>query len=424
MNFAVAGLSYKTAPLDVREKAYVPESGVGECLQRLIDRGIIESGILLSTCNRTELYAIMASPDGADRLRESFGLWPHQLAFDSWRRFAYQLSGAAAIAHLFRVAAGLDSMVLGEGQILGQIKQAFERAQQVAKLDPSLHVALRGAIRAGKRVRHETELGRNAVSVSHAAVAQARTVFGGLRGRGVLLVGAGPMSEVALRLLRNQGIGETYVTSRTVERAERMALPFGARAIAWDEIDAVIDAVDILLSASSAPSYLFDVPQVRRMQERRRLRPLLVLDIAVPRDVDPAVAQLPGVYLFNVDDLREAADANLEGRRDAIPAAERIVAEELDRTRAALRAGEAAPTATALVRRTQQLRDEALARHLGRVPATETRHREAMQRLAADLTARFLDGPLRLLRFSDDPMVDEAVIRDAFDLGPDDDADA
>lgn len=423
MNFAVAGLSYKTAPLDVREKAYIPESAVGECLQRLIDRDIIESGILLSTCNRTELYAVTSSPDG-DRLRESFGLWPHQLAFDSWRRFAYQLSGDAAMAHLFRVAAGLDSMVLGEGQILGQIKQAFEHAQQVAKLDPSLHVALRGAIRAGKRVRHETELGRNAVSVSHAAVAQARNMFGGLRGRGVLLVGAGPMSEVALRLLRDQGIGETFVTSRTVERAERVALPLGARAIAWDEIDAAADAVDILLSSSSAPSYLFDVSDVQRMQNLRRLRPLLVLDIAVPRDVDPAVAQLPGVHLFNIDDLRDAADANLEGRRDAIPAAERIVAEELDRTRAALQAGAAAPTVTALLRRTQRIRDQALARHLGRVPATETRHREAMQRLAADLTARFLDGPLRLLRSSDDPMVDEAVIRDAFDLGPEADADA
>ncbi len=416
MDFAVVGLSYKTAPLEIREQAYIPDAAVGECLQRLIDRDIIDAGILLSTCNRTELYAVPPSEVGADRLLEAFGLWPHQLSFAIWRRYAYDLVGEAALVHLFRVAVGLESMVLGEGQILGQLKEALNRAQHAGALNPSLHIALRGAIRAGKRVRHETDLGRNAVSVSHAAVAQARAVLGDLRGCGVLLVGAGTMSDVALRLLRNQGIGDAYVASRTVERAEKMALPVGARAIAFDAIDTIIARVDIVISSSDAPSHLFDVPLVERLQARRDRRPLLILDIAVPRDVHPGVMNLAGVRLFNVDDLHNAAEINLAGRRASIPAAERIVEEEVEHTRMALRAREAAPTVTALVRKVERISDEELARQLADIPVTDTSTREVMRQLAAGITAKFLHGPVRQLRESDDLLLDAAVMRDAFNL--------
>jgi glutamyl-tRNA reductase len=417
VDFAIVGLSYKTAPLEIREQAYIPESAVDECLQRLIDREIIDAGILLSTCNRTELYAVPPSAVGADRLLEAFGLWPHQLSFEIWRRYAYHLAGGAALAQLFRVAAGLESMVLGEGQILGQLKEAMNRAQHAGALNPWLHIAVRGAIRAGKRVRHETELGRSAVSVSHAAVAQARAVLGALRGRGVLLVGAGTMSDVALRLLGNQGIGEAYVASRTIERAEKMARPVGARAIPFDAIDSVIARVDIIISSSDAPSYLFDVPLVERLQSRRDGRRLLILDIAVPRDVHPGVRNLAGVRLFNVDDLRQAAETNLEGRQASIPAAERIIEEEVEYTRMAMRARGAAPTVTALVRKAERIRDEELARRLAEVPMTDTRTREVMRQLAAGITAKFLHGPVRQLRGSDDPLLDAAVMRDAFNLG-------
>jgi glutamyl-tRNA reductase len=197
VKFVLVGLSHKTAPVEIREQVFIPEAGVGECVRRLVDRDLIESGMLLSTCNRTELYAVASEETKPERLLGSFGLWPHALPFEAWRRYAYQLSGEDAITHLFRVASGLDSMMIGEAQILGQIKKAMVAARQAGGLDARLEIIARAAIRAAKRTRHETGIGRRPVSVSHAAVAAAGKVLGDLTNRTVLLVGAGEMSEVA-----------------------------------------------------------------------------------------------------------------------------------------------------------------------------------------------------------------------------------
>jgi glutamyl-tRNA reductase len=194
VKFVLVGLSHQTAPVEIREQVFVPEAGVGECVRRLIDHDLIESGILLSTCNRTELYAVASQRTTPDRLLESFGLWPHALPLDAWRRYAYQLHDEDAVAQLFRVASGLDSMVIGEAQILGQIKRALVAARQAGGLDARLEIIARGAIRAAKRTRHETGIGRRPVSVSHAAVAAAASDLGALAGRSVLLIGAGEMS--------------------------------------------------------------------------------------------------------------------------------------------------------------------------------------------------------------------------------------
>jgi glutamyl-tRNA reductase len=351
-----------------------------------------------------------------DRLLESFGWWPHALSFASWRRYAYQLSGEEAVAHLFRVASGLDSMVIGEAQILGQIKKALVAARLAGGLDARLEIIARGAIRAAKRTRHETGIGRRPVSVSHAAVAAAASVLGDLAGRRVLLVGAGEMSEIALRLLRKQRIGEVYLASRTFERADQVAQPLGGQAVPFDAIDEVIGEVDIILTSSSAPHHVLDVGRVERFQSRRGGRSLLIIDMAVPRDVDPAVGQLPGVHLLNIDDLHTIAETNREERKAWVPAAERIVDDELRATRLALDARESAPTVEALVHHVEQLRDSVLERHLSRLPAHEAATRDAMRELADALTARFLHGPVRALRESPDPTLDVAVISNAFDL--------
>jgi glutamyl-tRNA reductase len=416
VKFVLVGLSHKTAPVEIREQVFIPEAGVGECVRRLVDRDLIESGMLLSTCNRTELYAVASPRASADRLLESFGLWPHALPLDAWRRYAYQLSGEDAIAHLFHVASGLDSMVIGEAQILGQIKQALVAARQAGGMDARLEIIARGAIRAAKRTRHETGIGRRPVSVSHAAVAAAANVLGDLTGRHVLLVGAGEMSEVALRLLRKQRIGDVYLASRTFERADQMAQPLGGQAVPFDAIDDVIGVVDIILTSSSASHYVLDAELVERFQSRRGGRSLLIIDMAVPRDVDPEVGQVPGVHLLNIDDLHTIAETNREERKAWVPAAEQIVGGELRATRLALEARESAPTVEALVHRVEQLRDGVLERHLSRVPADEVRTRDAMRELADALTARFLHGPVRALRESPDPTLDAAVMRDAFDL--------
>ena len=416
MKFVLVGLSHKTAPLEIREQVFIPESGVGECVRRLVDRDLIESGVLLSTCNRTELYAVTSAEATQDRLLESFGWWSHTLPFEAWQRFAYRLSGEDAIAHLFRVASGLDSMMIGEAQILGQIKKALVNARQAGTLDARLEIILRGAIRAAKRTRHETGLGRRPVSVSHAAVAAAAGLLGDLAGRRVLLVGAGEMSEVALRLLRKQRIGHIYLTSRTFDRADQVAQPLGGEAVPFDAIGDIIAEVDIILSSSSAPHHVLDAALVETFQSSRAGRPLLIIDMAVPRDVDPKVARIPGVHLLNIDDLQTIAEANREERKAWVAAAETIVDEELRATRVALDARESAATVQALVNRVERLRDGVLERHLARVPVTEMETREAMRDLAEALTAKFLHGPIRALRESPDPTLEAAVMNDAFDL--------
>ena len=416
MKFVLVGLSHKTAPVEIREQLFIPEAGVGECVRRLIDRDLIESGILLSTCNRTELYAVAAPEAAPDRLLESFGLWPHALPFDEWRRYAYQLSGEDAVAHLFRVASGLDSMVIGEAQILGQIKRALVAARRAGGLNAWLEIIARGAIRAAKRTRHETGIGRRPVSVSHAAVAAAATVLGDLAGRHVLLNGAGEMSEVALRLLRKQRIGDVYLASRTFDRADQVAQPLGGQAVPFDRVGEIIAKVDIILTSSSAPHHVLDAERVARFQSRRDGRSLLIIDMAVPRDVDPEVNQVPGVHLLNIDDLRTITQTNREERKAWVPAAERIVDDELRATRLALDARESAPTVEALVHHVEQLRDSVLERQLSRVPPDEVATRDAMRELADALTARFLHGPVRALRESPDPTLDAAVMTDAFGL--------
>lgn len=417
MGFVLVGLSHKTAPIEVREQVFIPETGVGECVRRLIDHELIESGVLLSTCNRTELYAV-ASEQAQDRVFESFGLWPHELPYEAWRRYAYQLTGDEAVAHLFRVASGLDSMILGEAQVLGQVKDALAQARLAGVVDTRLEIILRGAIRAGKRIRHETELGRKPVSVSHAAVAKAAEVFGKLRNRGVLLLGAGPMSEIALRLLRNQGVHPIYVTSRTIERADRLARPLQGQAVAFDAIDEIIGEVDIIMSSTGA-AHVLDRRAVEAFQGRRSRRPLLIIDMAVPRDIDPQSGHVEGVHLMNIDDLEAIAEANRDERASAIPAAERIIDEELRATRRALDTRESAATIAALVNRIEHLKASVLEHELARVPVDDLQTRQAMRELADALTARFLHGPIRALQESPSPPLEATVITDAFGLNED-----
>jgi glutamyl-tRNA reductase len=417
--FVLVGISHRTAPVDIREQVYVPRTLVGECVRRLIDHDFIDSGVLLSTCNRTELYAVADADDPPHRLVEAFGLWPHELAFAVWQRHAYQLSGDDALTHLFEVTCGLDSVMVGEGQILGQMREALAEARSAGVMDPKLEIIMHGALRAGRRTRHETEIGRKPVSVAHAAVAKSIEVLGDLRGRGVLVVGTGPMSQAALALLRNQRIGSLFVTSRTIERADRIGRVHGSRALGFDAIVDAIADVDIILSSTGAPHLLFDRSLVERYQERRGGRPLLMIDMAVPRDVDPEVNQVTGVRLLNIDDLQTIADANREERRAWIPAAQRIIEEEIHATRRALESRDSVAAIKNVVNRAEHMRDDVLARHLDRVPADDARTRAAMRALATALTARFLHGPIRLLRESPEPVLESAVLDAAFGLDED-----
>src|SRR3984893_4238133 len=318
--------------------------------------------------------------------------------------------------HLFRVAGGLDSLMIGEAQVLGQLKRALSLARQAGALDAQLEIIIRGALPAAKRIRHETGLGRRPVSVSHAAVAATQEVLGGLAGRNVLLLGADEMSEVTLRLLCKQRSCSAHRAWRRYERADEVAQAAGAAAVPFDGIEEIIGAVDIIVSSSSAPHHLLDAGRVITFQERRGGRPLLIVDMAVPRDVDPSAAGVAGVHLLNIDDLQRVDETNREAREAFVPAAEQISAEEVRATGHALDARESAPTVQALVSRMERLRDGVLERHLARVPATEVATREAMRDLADALTAKFLHGPIRALRESADPTLEAAGINDDFEV--------
>lgn len=419
MPFALVGISHRTAPVEIREQVFVPSTLAGECVRRLIDRDVIESGMVLSTCNRTELYGFTASEEGSHQLFSAFGLWPHELPFEVWQRHAYRLDGEEAMTHLFEVACGLDSTVIGEGQILGQIRAALGQARAAGVVDPRLEIVLHGALRAGKRTRHETEIGRKPVSVAHAAVAKAREVLGALDGRGVLVVGTGTMSEVALRLLDNERIAPPYLVSRTLERADRVVRERGGRALPFDRIADVIAEVDIILSSTGAPHQLFDKTLVETFQARRDGRPLLIIDMAVPRDVHPDVGLVDGVRLLNIDDLQTIARANRDARHAWIPAAQQIVAEEIRATERALDARQPAATIKALIDRATQMREDVLQRQLAQLSEDDGRTAAALRALAESLTARLLHGPIRVLRESPDAMVESAVISDAFELNDD-----
>lgn len=419
MPFALVGISHRTAPVDIREQVFIPSTLTGECVRRLIDRDVIESGMVLSTCNRTELYGFTASEEGSHQLFNAFGLWPHELPFEVWQRHAYRLGGEEAMAHLFEVACGLDSTVIGEGQILGQIRESLGQARSAGVVDPRLEIVLHGALRAGKRTRHETEIGRKPVSVAHAAVAKATEVLGDLHGRGVLVVGTGPMSEVALRLLDNERIGPRYAVSRTLERADRIVRPRGGQAVPFERIVDVIADVDIILTSTGAPHQLFDRSMVEAFQVRRDGRPLLIIDMAVPRDVHPDAGMVDGVQLYNIDALQTIAETNREARNAWIPAAQQIVAEEIRATERALDARQPAATIKALVDRATQMREEVLQRQLARMPENDERTAAALRALAETLTARFLHGPIRVLRESPDPLLESAIISDAFELDED-----
>jgi len=419
VTFVVVGLSYKTAPIDVREQAFIPPDAVGECVQRLIDRGLIESGVLLSTCNRTELYALTASEQPETRLIEAFGLWPHQLPFQAWSRCAYGLRGDTGLTHLFRVAAGIESMVLGEGQVLGQLKDAVARARQGGVMDGRLDVIMQAAVRAGRRVRHETSLSRTPVSVSHAAVAKARELLPDISNAGILMLGAGPMTEIALRLLHHTGRRNVYVASRTTERAERVAGPLGAQLTSMDRILEIADQVDLVMSSSSAPHVLLDAAAVAEMQVRRANRPLLIIDMAVPRDIDPAAASVEGVTLLDIDGLEQTAAQNRQARQTSLPAAEAIIEEERSRAIQALQARAAADRITAVVHYGVRIRDSVLERHLKRVAADDATTRRVLVELADALTRRLLHQPIEALRHSAEDPLKRTHISEAFGIHQD-----
>jgi glutamyl-tRNA reductase len=323
----VVGLSHQTAPLAVREALAFPRNRLGEALERAQEEAGLSEAMILSTCNRVEVYGRAPEPV-VQHVAEFFARF-HDRRLDELGSLLYRLEGEPAVRHAFRVAASLDSMVLGESQILGQVKQAYQAAEEAGALGSVLNALRNRSIAAAKRARTETALGRNAVSVSHVAVELARKIFGDLRDRSVLLVGAGKMSELAARQMVRGGARATVLGGRTLEKAEQLAATLGGQAAPLEALRSSMAEVDVVISGTGAPGLVVRREDVEAAQAERRSRPLFLIDIAVPRDIEPEAGKVKGVFLYDLDDLRSVSEANLRERRKEAASAEAIVDQEI-----------------------------------------------------------------------------------------------
>jgi len=371
MSVVLVGISHHQAPVELRERAALDARRAADLAARLA--GEQGEAVCLSTCNRTELYLADESGEAAERKAEAA-----LLALESELGPAlYRLRDDAAALHLFRVAAGLDSMVPGEGEILGQVRAAHE----AGATGPILDRLFRQALHAGKKTRAQTAIGESPASVSSAAAALAEQVFGDLRGRSILVVGAGKVGEQAVRNLASRGATIAFVANRTMDRAADLAGRFGGEAIPLDRVDAELKTADVVLSSTSAPGWILTRDQVARVLPERKGRPLFLIDLAVPRDLDPAIHELDGCYLYDVDDLEAVVAETLAGRRREAERAEAIVAEEADRFREWRASLDVVPAIASLRARAEEIR----AAELRRAKLSESERRAADSVTAAVL---------------------------------------
>jgi glutamyl-tRNA reductase len=362
MHILVVGLSHRTAPVDLRERVDF-QGRIETALRALAARGSTHEAVVLSTCNRAEVYAASEDVVAARADLAAFMSEFHHVDRNDLSQHLYDLSDLDSARHLFRVAAGLDSLVVGEPQILGQVKEAHTLATAAQTVGPVLNRLFHSSFAAGKRVRSETGLAAGAVSVSFAAVALARKIFGDLRGRTVLVIGAGEMGKLTAQHMKSQGVQQVTIVSRTMAHAARTAEAIGgASAAPWEEMDAVLGASDIVITATGAGTTILTKGHIEAIMRPRRNRPLFIIDIAMPRDVEPAAGEIEQVFLYNIDDLQATVRENLARRASEVLQAENIVSEEVSRFATWLRSRGAIPTVVALRQKFENIRRAELER--------------------------------------------------------------
>jgi glutamyl-tRNA reductase len=398
LSVVVVGLNHRTVPLELLEAVAVPSAKRAKALADLSGRAHLREVAILSTCMRTEIYAV------ATRLRGALSDLHTFLADWSGRppeHFAgsgYSYREAAAVEHLFGVAAGIDSVVVGEGEILHQVRQAWMSAREEGTVGPVLDVLFRHAVEAGKRARAKTAIARGTVSVAQAALAMSEDGLGGLAGRSGLVVGAGTIGRSLARAFAAvPSRGELLVANRTWLRAAELAVACGGSAVAWGRWLLALEGVDVLFTATSSRDLLLGSAEVEAVLDVRASRPLLIVDLAVPRDIDPSVRGLPGVTLLDIDDLKRFADANLSGRRQEIPKVKQLLAEEVARHLSWAEERNAAPLIAELHARAETIRQGELARFQSRLASLDERERKTVEALTKGLIGKLLHEPtLRL----------------------------
>jgi glutamyl-tRNA reductase len=415
------GASHKTASLALRERLALPEGRASRTLEELTGHDSIHEAVALFTCNRTELHLVAADAVEAESaalsiLSRQAGIRPTELLGS-----IYSLRGVEAVRHLFSVAAGLDSMIVGEAEIQGQVKRAYELALVAGVTGPVSNRLFREALRTGKRARAETGIGRFQVSVSSVAVSLAAEFIGDLAARRVLVIGAGENAELAARALRERGVSTVFVANRRYDRALGLAQRFGGEAVSFEELPAELERADIVVSSTGAPHQILGREELELVAARRPGRPLALIDLAVPRDIDPEVADCPGIALYDMDDLQRAVASNLGGREAEAERAKAIVDEDVAGFERWLESLDVVPTISALRERGEQVVDHVLRENEARFEALSEADRERLRAMARAVVGRLLHEPTLRLK---DSVGEEAsyryvhALRELFGLEP------
>ena len=395
MRFQLIGLNHKSAPVEVRERLAIPESRLPEACKRLSQHPGIEEGMIISTCNRVELIANVqnGTADLRGFLKDYF-----QLDTTELEQHFYEYREQEAVRHIVRVASSLDSMVVGEPQILGQVKEAYATARAVGAVRAQLDQLLTRAFAVAKRVRTETAVGSSSVSIASVAVELAKKIFGTLNGKCVYLVGAGKMSELAARHLLAHGAGSIFVANRTYDRAIRMAHKFNGQAIEFGHLYETCDKADIVITSTGAPHAIFRREHGEQFLSKRRNRPMFFIDIAVPRDVDPEMNKLDGIFVYDIDDLQQAVSSHVADRRKEAERAESIVTNEVERFQARLLTLDVVPTIVSLQDHLETIRQAEIDRVRGRLGPLTPDQEMAVEALTRGIVNKIMHTPISTLK--------------------------
>ena len=395
MKFHLIGVNHKTAPVEVRERLAIPDSRLPEAIKRLAAHPGVDEGLILSTCNRVEVLAQTrnGTVDLRGFLRDYFQLNP-----TDYESHLYEFHEGDAVRHLFRVTSSLDSMVVGEPQILGQVKEAYATARAVGAVHSQLDLLLTRAFAVAKRVRTETAVGSSAVSVASVAVELAKKIFGSLQGKHVYLVGAGKMSELAARHLLAHGAESIFVANRTYDRARQLAARFGGKAILFEQLYETCDRADIVITSTGAPHAIFRREHGEMFLARRKNRPMFFIDIAVPRDVDPGMNRLDGIFVYDIDDLQQAVSSHVADRRKEAEHAEIIIVAEVERFQARLQTLDVVPTIVSLQDHLETIRQAEIDRVRSRLGALSPEQELAVEALTRGIVSKIMHTPISTLK--------------------------
>jgi glutamyl-tRNA reductase len=398
MRICHIGLNHKTAPVELRERLAVQEDEIAAILQRCIQHSAIREAALLSTCNRVEMTIVTHDPDAGIAAVHEWFAEKADINLEQICEYLYSYTTDRAIRHLFSVASGLDSLVLGEPQILGQVKSSYEHALSANTAGHVLHRLYQSAFAAAKRARSETGIGKQAVNISSCAVELARHIFGELSGKTVMLMGAGEMAELAARHLRTNGCTDILVANRTLSNAQNLALEFEGHALTLEQLPDYLDAADIVLSSTGASTFVLLPDVIQVAMQKRKGQPMFLVDIAVPRDIDPRIGDLDGVYLYDIDDLQHVVQGNVEHRQQEAEQASQLLEEEAVSFLKWLKSLESVP----LIRRIQQQMDERRREELEKasryMKSFDAKQIEAVEQFSRALMKRYMHPTLRTLK--------------------------